>query len=294
MTKFNLAAIFVVLTLAGCIHAQYRNFNKELRDYFPTQVGKSNFTLENARDLLYKKCKKVLLNGTTPPEDQYEKIERAAHQLIDCANNIVNITVVMEEIEAASPTGDLDVVLAKYCRKMPLAKQCLAEFNDQLMMCLTPSERSQNAEMMRIVDSLLNFACHQNGEAIALFIAEDGPKCLEDNKDNIAKCMNATFSAYLPAEMPSELPEFVMGPEQCIDMQDFEKCLIRHMETCTEATPAGLIEALFRYVRKETVCQAEIDKTKAATQHSKNSSPMQTMPMMSWSATIFLLLFILQ
>ncbi|XP_073830455.1 27 kDa hemolymph protein-like [Musca autumnalis] len=272
MVKFIFALIIGVLAITGCTKAQYPNFHKELRDYFPTKVGKSNFTLDNARDLLYKKCKKVLLNGTTPPEDQYKNLEKAAHKLIDCVNSIGNVTLVMEEIEAASPTGDLDVVLGKYCMKMPLAKQCIAEFNDQLVMCLTPRERSQNSIMMRIVDSLLDFACHRNGEAIALFIAEDGPKCLEDNKDNIAKCMNATLSAYIPETVPSELPELVMGPQQCIDMRAFEDCLLHYMETCNEVTPAGLVESLFRYIRKETVCQAELDKVKTATEKARSAA----------------------
>ncbi|XP_023309167.2 27 kDa hemolymph protein-like [Lucilia cuprina] len=233
------------------------------RDYLPEQFTNTNFTLEDAKTLLHKKCRKVALISQNPPQT-YENIEMAANKLIQCANSIANITVLMAEIEAARPAGDLDVVFHKYCRKLPQAENCLLEFNAQILPCLTPAERAQNAIMMRIITSLLGFICHKDGDQIALFIAEEGPECLDANKENISNCMNATFSAYLPEggvlKSQDEWPELVLGPKQCIDLHDFEECVLSYLEKCNEITPANIIESLFRHVKNETKCQEEIDK----------------------------------
>lgn len=264
----NLLIYFLFGTLISFANAQNttpalsNDLGALTRDYLPEQFTKSNFTLEDAKTLLYKKCKKVAL-ASQKPQQTYENIEMAANKLLECANGIANITEVMAEIEAARPLGDLDVVFHKYCNKLPQAEQCLHDFNAQILPCLTPAERAQNAIMMRIITSLLSFICHKNGDQIALFIAEEGPECLEANKENISNCMNATFSAYLPENgqlPPHELPELVLGPKQCIDLHDFEECVLSYLEKCNVITPANIIESLFRHVKNETKCQEEIDK----------------------------------
>ena len=266
-----LGSSLLICFFISCINCQIAANNNDLhtltRNYLPSQFVNSSFTLDDAKKLLHKKCRKVAIMTKSPPL-KYETIDRAANKLLDCANGIANITVIMAEIEAARPLGDLDVVFHKYCEKVPQAEQCLMEFNEQLLPCLTPTERAQNAIMMRIVTSLLGFICHKNGDQIALFIAEEGPECLDANKENISNCMNATFSAYWPQGVvegglmspPTEIPELVMGPKQCIDLHDFEECVLTYMEKCNEITPANIIESLFRHVKNETKCQEEIDK----------------------------------
>ncbi|XP_065364473.1 27 kDa hemolymph protein [Calliphora vicina] len=268
--KHILTCLIVVSAVISCTKSyNYPNaVNNDLetltRDYLPEQFTKTNFTLEDAKTLLYKKCKKAALISKNPPQT-YENIEMAANKLLECANGIANITVMMAEIEAARPAGDLDVVFHKYCNKLPQAEHCLMEFNAQIVPCLTPAERAQNDIMMRIITSLLGFICYKNGDQIALFIAEEGPECLEANKENISNCINATFSAYLPedGQLPAndaDWPELVLGPKQCIDLHDFEECVLSYLEKCNEITPANIIESLFRHVKNETKCQEEIDK----------------------------------
>ncbi|KAM7347829.1 27 kDa hemolymph protein-like [Cochliomyia hominivorax] len=246
------------------LHITDHDVGSLTRDYWPEQFTNSNFTLEDAKTLLYKKCKKAALISQKPSQT-YENIEMAANKLLECANGIANITELMAEIETARPLGDLDVVFHKYCSKLPQAEHCLLEFNAQILPCLTPAERAQNTIMMRIITSLLGFICHKNGDQIALFIAEEGPECLEANKENISNCMNATFSAYLTpngqlTQQEQELPELVLGPKQCIDLHDFEECVLSYLEKCNVITPANIIESLFRHVKNETKCQEEIDK----------------------------------
>ncbi|XP_075155465.1 27 kDa hemolymph protein-like [Haematobia irritans] len=263
------------------------SFGNELQDYLSPKLDKSKFTLASAKDLLEKKCQKVSVNGTHGP--QYENFEKAAYKFFDCVSDIANVTEVLEEAEQARPTGDLDLVIIKYCKRLPEAKRCLEDFNGQFLVCLTPNERIENSNMLRIFFSLLDALCDKNGDAISLFIAEEGPECLDAHRDDIMDCMNSTFSGYFPNDMPEDLPELIVGSKECIDFYDFEKCVIKYLDTCKEVTPSGIVESVFRYLRRETICQAEIDK--AQSKHQRNAASIQSM--VSWSmlaiSTILLL-----
>lgn len=105
--------------------------------------------------------------------------------------------------------------------------------------------------------SLLEFVCHENGNQIALFIAEEGPECFSSSKDALEQCFNKTMTKYTGGEMPSleNLPTLVIKEEHCEDMHKLENCVVVELEKCKETTPANLVEALFRFVRKETPCK---------------------------------------
>lgn len=106
--------------------------------------------------------------------------------------------------------------------------------------------------------SLLEFVCHENGNQIALFIAEEGPECFSEKKTALETCFNSTMSKYTGGEMPSleNLPTLVIKKEHCEDMHKLETCIVTELEHCKETTPANLVEALFRFVRKETPCKS--------------------------------------
>lgn len=61
---------------------------------------------------------------------------------------------------------------------------------------------------------------------------------------------------YINDDVPTleNLPTFVIKEENCDDMDKLEKCVVFELEQCKESTPANLVEALFRFVRKETPC----------------------------------------
>lgn len=61
---------------------------------------------------------------------------------------------------------------------------------------------------------------------------------------------------YTNDDLPTleNLPSLIIKEENCRDMDKLEKCVVKELETCKESTPANLVEALFRFVRKETPC----------------------------------------
>lgn len=98
----------------------------------------------------------------------------------------------------------------------------MENFTNVLEPCLEPKEIEGKRTFVKIFKNLLNFVCFKNGDQIALFIAERGPECFNSRKDDIITCMNATFYNYFPSEkeveaqaIPTELPQLVMGVDQC-------------------------------------------------------------------------------
>ncbi|EDV45434.1 27 kDa hemolymph protein [Drosophila erecta] len=236
-------------------------------NYLPPGLQNVNITLADFQKLLQSKCAKAndhLPKGSVNASALGKSIEEAGLHLVECLSGLANITEIQAEIAEASPKGDLDVVFEKYCLRLPQAKTCLKNFNDALLPCLTTDEKSHNAMLQRIADKLLEFICYKNGDQIALFIAEEGPECLEQSRDGIANCLNSSFAGYLPKAFSTEwdMPQLVLGPRQCVDLYTFETCTVGLLEKCKTITPSNIVESMFRYVRKESSCQSHIDKVK--------------------------------
>ncbi|XP_017006603.1 27 kDa glycoprotein [Drosophila takahashii] len=244
-------------------------------NYLPPGLQNANVSLADFQKLLQTKCEKAANDKSVNATALGKSIEEAALKLMGCLTGLANMTEIQAEIAEASPKGDLDVVFEKYCLRMPQAKACLKDFNDALLPCLTTDEKSHNAVLQRIGDKLLEFICYKNGDQIALFIAEQGPECLEQSRDGIATCLNNTFSSYLPKELgnPADwsLPQLILGPKECVDLYAFETCTVELLEKCETITPSNIVESMFRYVRKESSCQPHIDRAK---QQHKRALPL--------------------
>ncbi|XP_018800316.1 PREDICTED: 27 kDa hemolymph protein-like [Bactrocera latifrons] len=240
---------------SGDIDLSQINVN-DLKQNLPPEFANTNLTLEDVKTLVRNKCIEVA--GKEEGEAAYTEIVNAVPTLSECATNILNFTALQAEIEKASPDGELDVVFNKYCNKQPEALTCVSDFNNKLAACLDKEEKEHQDTFMRIIKSLLSFICHKGGDQIALFIAEKGPECLDSKKDDIQNCINSTLSSYIPKngfDDIKSLPKFVMGMKQCREMEELEKCIVQKLETCSEITPANIMESMFRFIKNETICQ---------------------------------------
>lgn len=213
-------------------------------------------TIDDVKKVAKEKCTKV-----SGGDAAYLAIEKGSEDLTNCISGLVNVAALQEEIEEAQPNGELDTVFNKYCRKRDIAIECMTNFTTLLEPCLEPKEIEGKRTFVKIFKNLLNFVCYKDGDQIALFIAEKGPECFDERKDDLIHCMNKTFSDYLPSEkdiesktVPTELPELVMGQSQCRDMDLLKVCVVQSLEKCEESTPANLVESMFKFVRNETPC----------------------------------------
>lgn len=88
--------------------------------------------------------------------------------------------------------------------------------------------------------------------------------------------MNKTLGKYSNDGVPSvdDIPNLIIKEENCRDMDKLEECVVKELEQCKESTPANLVEALFRFVRKETPCKQFPKVLPNATRNSGNSNKM--------------------
>lgn len=234
----------------------------DLKNQLSYDFPKTNIILDDGKSLLKDKC--IEYAGPENGTRAFQEIESSPTSLTECINSVVNYTAIQEEISEASPKGELDVVFNKYCLKRPEVVQCVETFSSKMSPCFDKDELQNQDVLMRIVKSLLSFICHKGGDQIALFIAERGPECLESRKEKIQNCVNSTFSGYVPTDGKLKtLPKFVMGMEQCDDIDRLQTCVVMELETCKEITPANIIESMFRFVKTEisSVCSKSDSKT---------------------------------
>ncbi|XP_004520374.1 27 kDa hemolymph protein [Ceratitis capitata] len=224
--------------------------------FLPAEYKGRNFTVDELKKVLREKCKKA--TGGEENSTLYQEIEKGTTVLTSCLASLVNMTTLQKEMEAARPIGELDTVFNKYCNKAPEATKCLRAFNDKVQPCLSVKEKQQNQILLRIAKGLLEFMCSRGGDPIALFIAEEGPECLEANRDAINMCLNSSFHDFLPKDLKVpdlfDLPDLILEPGHCVDLERFQACTIHHLEQCREITPANLAESIFKFIKNETSC----------------------------------------
>ncbi|XP_026461883.1 27 kDa hemolymph protein-like [Ctenocephalides felis] len=259
--KAILASALLVLSLVLNVSGKDNlpNSLDELSKSLPSDVANQINTAdlpkqEEAKKLFKEKCRK-----NSGGDEAFEKASTATEDLKACILSQINVEIFKKEVEDAKPTGDLDLVFKKYCRKSPDIKQCVFNFTATLEPCLEPKERENKRVLETVASSLADFICFKEGDRIALFIAEGGPECLQSKQEMIKSCFNSTMGKYAPTETPTieNLPKLLLDAEQCQDIQNLQQCIVTELEKCEEPTPANIVDSLFRFVRKQTPCASK-------------------------------------
>lgn len=209
--------------------------------------------LNEGEDMLHEKC---LKNGHN---ESFNQAMAAREEFQNCVSGLVDTKKLQSEISAAKPTGDLDTVFKKYCRKTPIVRGCIEDLLKGIDSCFPDSEKSQFTVLQNVTDSLMNFVCYKEGDRIALFIAEGGPECLTAKMDSVQRCINSTVqSAQVGTEgkniSTEDIPDIVFDSEKCGYFTQAQKCVVQVLEECSEPTPANIVGSLFDFVRKSTPC----------------------------------------
>ncbi|XP_017034968.1 27 kDa hemolymph protein [Drosophila kikkawai] len=250
-------AIFLVALSSIRVHAQLDL--DQIQTQLPEQLVKTNLSYADVKDSVRNKC--IQVAGEEAGSQAFAEIETGFMHLTDCANHLVNYTAIQQEIQEASPKGELDVVFNKYCTRRSEAVECFDQFTAKLSPCLVKDEQEGQEVIKRIIESLLNFVCHKDGDQIALFIAEKGPECLASQKENIEQCVNNTFGPYLnfsgglQDNQIKSIPMLTVGQKECDDMLVLQACVVSKLEQCTDITPANLVESMFNFIRNQTLCR---------------------------------------
>ncbi|XP_032680817.1 27 kDa hemolymph protein-like [Odontomachus brunneus] len=272
MKHTTFTAVVLLLGFLGHTHSQEFGENlsvpdEKLREMIPELANVDTSALpsvEEAKNLFKEKCTR---NGGA---DAFDNVHDAQVKVEQCLKSLINVTELQAEMELHKPNGDLDLVFKKYCNKRSILRACVSNFTEVLEQCLDEKERENKKIVMNITDSMLEFICFKEGDRIALFIAAGGPECFQAKQQAVQDCANKTLSGYIPKSDPSgligleSLPRLNFESKECTDMNNLQACVVKELETCTDPTPANIVDSIFNFVKKVTPCENILNAQSAA------------------------------
>lgn len=229
-------------------------------------LNTTQLDVQKVENVLTEKCKK---QGA---EDAVESLKNQQEVLKSCITDKVNISNIQDELEEAKKTGSMDEVFAKYCQKWPDVYQCVENVTVTVRSCMTEKEEKAFNKSLEIMEDLQEFMCFKDGDRLAMFVAEGGVECVQEQQEGIKNCLNATLGGRFPE--PDEfsvatLPTFLFTEEDCQDFDKIRQCVNIELEKCKDTTPANIVDAFFKFLKKQMPCGKEggeiVAKTAAAT-----------------------------
>jgi hypothetical protein len=225
---FIIAILHLLYFVSGELDLQ----NVEIPD-----IDIDNFTA------IKEKCDKAGGSGT------FDRLLASKESLQTCITNFVNVTVLANEVEESKKTGSMDEVFGKYCAKRSKVVTCVNSFISNLRPCLNAEENKALNVTLDILKQLGEFLCYRDGDRIAMFIAEGGVECIKSHTEGIQNCVTSTFKINATVNMNS-VPNLLMDKKKCDDLGKLQNCVVEELEKCKDSTPANIIDALFRFIKR--------------------------------------------
>ncbi|CAG9862046.1 unnamed protein product [Phyllotreta striolata] len=225
-------------------------------------------SIPNAEDIeavLREKCAK---NGAP---DAIDLLMAEQADAIECIQNYINATKIQTELEDAKATGSMDEVFAEYCKKWPDIHECFDNATNIARQCLNKQEESALNKSLDILDELQEFMCFKDGDRLAMFISEKGVECLQERQDGLKDCFNRTVGSRFPDPEDlsvTTLPVLLFTEQDCEDFDTLRQCVIEELEHCKTSTPANIIDALFKFLKKHLPCSGAVKTDKSVSKDS--------------------------
>lgn len=190
-----------------------------------------------------------------------EKVLRAwqkeQENLIHCFMQEFDFDQIQAEIQEKKKTGELDEVFKNYCgNHVVRGRKCLEKFLEISHRCLHAEDSSGLNVTLEMVDAAINFTCHNSGDRIALFMAEEGMECVDSHKEEMLSCINSSVPEVFQGgdKSSSGMHFYVFQQENCRKGDGIMQCVERSLMQCPDPTPSNLVHGLLRSMREQTPC----------------------------------------
>jgi len=267
MARTRLTSVLLCLALHTTVSSGGDFFGEELQEEFGKveRSDKINRKLERGFKNFEERC---LENGGEKVLDEYLEEQE---QLVWCVMEHFDLETIQNEIEKKKKSGDLDEVFRKYCGdEVPAVRECLASFFSVSEQCLTERDRPGLNISLAMVDSAIEFTCHNQGDRIALFMAEEGVECVAEQQADILRCINNSLPhIFSGRRRVSRMHFYVFQQENCRKGDAIIQCVEQSLMKCADPTPSNLVHGLLRAMRDTTPCAA-------AAQSWQNAGPATT------------------
>ncbi|CAH0555393.1 unnamed protein product [Brassicogethes aeneus] len=189
----------------------------------------------------------------------YDNVKKSIEEMKTCIKGIINIESIKTEVEESKKTGSMDEVFGKYCKKRPEVKACLQKGIDAVKPCLEDTEKEAMNKTLNVIRELGEFICFRDGDRIAMFVAEGGFECIQEHTEGVKNCVNATLKidpTKFTSLSPNSIPTISIDKSRCDDLSKVQTCVVEELEKCKDSTPANIVDALFRFIKK-SACAVE-------------------------------------
>jgi len=271
MNKILVVVTTLVIGFALCdVDLNSLNLD-DVKNQLPAGVDLDSVNITAAKEQAEKKFReKCKAKGHEEVADEILDLKEAT---IKCAESIVNVTVLTEELDEAKKTGSMDEVFGKYCKKREDMLKCVDEGIEKVKKCLDDDEKESMKMILNTTSTILDFACFKDGDRLALFVAEGGPDCIKEQQEGLQRCANETFASKVPTDLSSfTLPVLVIGEQECRDFDSLQACVVTELEKCKDNTPANIVQAMFKYIRGVTPCKNYSAKSTAPRKFDEKST----------------------
>lgn len=270
----------ILLIASFCSHIGCQDDNEEYEDYdimsiaFGHRVSESIGSLQSSvgpsidkiAEVLEEKCKKKIGNDTA-----YDAILQDGRlSMEDCSSALVEADEFMNEIRG-------EIVFNKQCaERASAAVDCLQNAIVVFTPCLESEEIEGSKVLVKMATNVLDYVC-RNVDQLTSFVANRGPECFEQQKNELIICMNKTsfsFNSQWLSNTSYLLPWLFTGNDQCSGIDTVQNCVVETVSKCEDTTPANLhlINSMFESARIGTPCARLITTTSNEELSSTTSS----------------------
>lgn len=179
---------------------------------------------------------------------------QSQEELVQCFMEEFQVFTIQDEIEESKQKGELELVFQKYCRDhVPRARTCLESFLDVSRECLQEKNRPGLNITLQMVDAAIDFTCHNSGDRIILFLAQNGYECVEKHKNELVKCINNSVPELF--HMNNHNSEFIVFDEKtCSRGKALMTCVEESLLDGCDPTPSNMVNSMLEAVRQSSPC----------------------------------------
>lgn len=193
----------------------------------------------------------------TAGDEALQDIKDSIGGLMECVGKHIKMAKLQREVNVSIARGELDVVFKKYCKKRDKLVACAEEVFTKLERCTNDQEKQDLNVTRKVIDAGIDFVCHNDGDRIALFMAEKGEECLKNHSKDIQKCIEDKVPEIKKSkENPDSIniETFTINEENCKKLDAMQQCVVEHTSKCDDETPSNILGSLISEMLRVTPC----------------------------------------
>lgn len=212
-------------------------------------------------------------------EDVIKEIEEAPNKMVKCVLEYIKVKKLQVEIDKSIKRGSLDKVFKKYCGYRVNIMGCIDTMLGSFSKCLTEQQLVDVNVTRKAIDAGIDFTCHDDGDRIALFMAEQGQECVKQHKDGIKACVESRvpdLNATIENPDTLELNDIIINEESCGKLLAIHDCIIQETSQCEDPTPANILDSLLTQMIKVTPCHNFREVVRSSASHNTDTFVRRT------------------